>query len=744
MLGLKDFIHLPQVDPLFEQIARSEPGVVVVAGLEPRPLVTQARELTFQPSGRATIFGILFRQMLAARRGRIVVIAESQDAIRLPRGLRGQVEYILTTEQAPVALQVERAVYRGAGLLVVDRLTPATAPIAFNAARKGVRVLAQLDSVFRGHAVALQLSETGLSPVDLMGLNWVVAVSRFPVLCPSCRQSDPLDRPALEEIRRRYPAALDRGNFFREGNCPECHHTGRKGEVSTFDIFHLTGTRTNPLDGESLLALEDYVLGLAAQGMIPIDDVLAIDGRQLQRTYHLLTASEEVLAETNAALNAKVAEIEAANRVLIRQTEAAISLQEVSHALITYTDLEGLASYVCRKAGELCGADRAILYLLHSDDRAEILAVNGWDPAHVQGPLQSTEVLNAGGAPETWANAEPKPFAGWPPGIEHRAADIEGARLRAGLRVPLVTQNEVVGLLIFHSTVKPAWQPREVALLRSFANSSALAIQRAGLVESLRDKIERLEAAHAEIAKKERLERELELARQVQQSMLPHIFPMVPGLSFAARSEPARQVGGDFYDVFLLDGTRCGVVIADVSDKGMPAALFMALTRSLLLAEARRESSPATVLQRVHRLLLELSQSDQFVTVFYGVIDSLTRSLTYVRAGHERPLLLRAGEIHTLQGHGMVLGGLDLDQLSLSEERITLESGDRLVLFTDGMLDALSDRGQFFGLERLMELFQTSALPLQEMCDAAFIRLKAYQGNHEQYDDMTLLAVEVH
>ncbi len=744
MLGLKDFIHLPLVDSLFEQIAATRSGVTVVAGLEPRPLVTQARQLAFQPSGRSTIFGILFRQMLAARPGRTVVIADSEDAIRVPRGLRSRVEYVLASEKQTFAVQVERAVRRGATLLVVDRLTRETAPMAFRAAQMGVPVLSQFDSVFRGRDVALQLAELGVSPDYLMGLAWVLAVSRMPTLCENCRQPDTLDHPVHAEIRRRYPHALSEGTFYREGHCAECNQTGRKGEVTTFDIFQARAGRANPFDGASICSLEDYVLGLAAQGLLPVEDVLALEARQLERTYRLLGASEEVLADTNSALQAKVAELEAANRVLKKQTDAAFSLEQVSHALITYTDIHELADYVCRKAGELCGADRAILYLLHPDDQAEILSVNGWDSDLVNKQLAADQVLNAGGQSETWERAEPHPFSGWPPGLEQLNEDIQGIRLRTGLRVPLVAQNEIVGLLIFHSTVKSAWLPREVALLGAFANSSALAIQRAGLVESLRDKIDRLTAAQAEIAKKERLERELELARQVQQSMLPHIFPMAPGLTFAARSEPARQVGGDFYDAFLLDGNRCGLVIADVSDKGMPAALFMALARSLILAEARRDPSPAIVLQRVHRLLLELSQSDQFVTVFYGVVDSSARSLTYVRAGHERPLLLRDGETITLQGQGMVLGGYGLSELPLSEERAALQPGDRLVLFTDGLVDVLSERGQSFGLERLMALLREHASdPVEEMCDRTFASLKTYQGQSEQYDDMTLLAVQV-
>ncbi len=224
--------------------------------------------------------------------------------------------------------------------------------------------------------------------------------------------------------------------------------------------------------------------------------------------------------------------------------------------------------------------------------------------------------------------------------------------------------------------------------------------------------------------------------------MLPRVFPTVPGYAFAARNQPARQVGGDFYDVFPLDAGRLGLVVADVSDKGMPAALYMALTRSLLLAEARRESSPRAVLNNVHRLLLELGEQDMFVTVFYGVVEA--QQLVYARAGHDRPLLLREGKAQSLGGEGMFLGFPDLDELNLSEEQVTLAPGDRLVLYTDGLTDALSPAEQPFGLRRLTALLQSQAnLPPAKLCAVTFDHLAAYQGDAAQYDDMTMLVMEV-
>jgi len=515
-------------------------------------------------------------------------------------------------------------------------------------------------------------------------------------------------------------------------------HAGREGEVAAFDIYRADPGAPEPFDQPSLLPLEAYLFGLAARGYLPLDDLFMLKTDQLRRTYGMLATSEQALARSNRALEAKLAELEAANRVLERRTEALISLQGIGQALITSTSLDELAGRLCRHACDLCGAERAILYLAHpTGQTAEILAAIGWDTAPIRQPLDAAGVFPAQGGTDL------VPFNGCPPGVPERLSDAPGHGL-TGLRVPLIAQNVRVGQMIVHTFHRLQFTPGAVALLQTFANQAALAIQRARLVEALQDKIAQLEAAQAELVRKERLERELELARQVQQSVLPRIFPLLPGYAFAAHNEPARRVGGDFYDVILLDADRFGIVIGDVSDKGMPAALYMALTRSLLLAESRRDPSPRAVLANVHRLLLELGQPSMFVTVFYGVVDGSARQLIYSRAGHERPVLLRDGRAQFLGGEGAFLGFVDDMDLALTEERIALAPGDRLVLYTDGLTDAQSSDGRAFGLERLVELLQAHAeLPPGELCTAVFASLAAYQGSAEQYDDMTMVVVQV-
>src|SRR5581483_955831 len=532
------------------------------------------------------------------------------------------------------------------------------------AARHGRLVVTQFDAPLHGAWVARYIRDVCGKDELLNGLRWVVAVRRLSMLCENCKAPDV--------------------KFFRAVGCDVCEHTGRRGEVAVFDVWRAI-EGANPLEQPSALSFRQYAQELAVQGLLTPNDAEELDAAQLYRTFFLLQASEAHSAQATVSLRAQVGELQLAKRALEQQYRASIALQEVGQKLLALGSVQDLAAYICRRAKDLCGADRAVLYLLHHDGVAEITALNGWEARWLNQRVQLEELFGA-----NQMGDQPTRFIGYPPGIPKRVADVEGAYVRAGLHVPLIAQRQVLGAMIFHSTVRKSFDARAVALLHALANAGAAAMQRTGLINDLREKVQQLEAAQVEIAKKERLERELELARQVQQNMLPHIFPLLPGVSFYARNEPARQVGGDFYDVFVLDADRVGIVIADVSDKGMPAALFMALTRSLVRAEALRERSPYVVLKRVHRLLLEVVEPSQFVTLFYGVLDLTARTLTYVRAGHDYPLLVRGDNASLLRADGTLLGMLNDNELILREEVIPMEHGDRLVLYTDGLTDVVN------------------------------------------------------
>ncbi|MBI3362601.1 MAG: SpoIIE family protein phosphatase [Chloroflexi bacterium] len=250
-----------------------------------------------------------------------------------------------------------------------------------------------------------------------------------------------------------------------------------------------------------------------------------------------------------------------------------------------------------------------------------------------------------------------------------------------------------------------------------------------------------LKAAQAEIIKKERLERELEIAGELQRTLLPVEFPQLPGYSFAARNVPARSVGGDLYDVIRLDDDHVGLLMADVSDKGVHAALFMAVTRTLFLSHARFSLSPLDVVLRVHQGLLEVSATgEMFVTVFYGVLHGPSGRLTFVRCGQDRPLLIHpeGGKLDELDAPGRFLGMLA--EIHLEEREVTMRPGDTLIMYSDGVPDAVNRDDRNYGTERLHSLIrerrgQTAA----DLCGAIFDDVFKFRGDAPAFDDITVL-----
>jgi phosphoserine phosphatase RsbU/P len=260
----------------------------------------------------------------------------------------------------------------------------------------------------------------------------------------------------------------------------------------------------------------------------------------------------------------------------------------------------------------------------------------------------------------------------------------------------------------------------------------------------LQQAFDELKAAQEQLIEKERLERELQVAADIQMSILPDVLPMREHFDFGGRILPARQVGGDFYDVFDLGDNKLGVLIGDVADKGVPSAIFMARAHALIIAEADSVIPPGEVLRRVNKHITRLEKSIQFVTALYGVLDTETGEFSYARAGHEPPLLLHErGDVHRLPHQpGMALGLWE--NITLDEYRLFLPQGSLLVLFTDGMTDCRNPKGEPFGLERIKKtMIGFVNLTAQESCNQLFESLMNYQNGSKQDDDVTLVAIHV-
>jgi len=234
----------------------------------------------------------------------------------------------------------------------------------------------------------------------------------------------------------------------------------------------------------------------------------------------------------------------------------------------------------------------------------------------------------------------------------------------------------------------------------------------------------------------------LKVAAEIQLSILPAVMPSTPGYDFGGKILPARQVGGDFYDVFSVGENKFGVLIGDVADKGVPSAIFMARAHALIIAEADREFSPGGVLRMVNAHITRLEKSTQFVTALYGVLDTKTGEFSYARAGHEPPLLLEAdGTVTRLPFQpGMALGLWE--DIALDEHSLVLPKGSLLMMYTDGMTDCRNPKGEPFGLERIKTtMLGLKRVSAQSSCDQLFDKLMSYQDGSKQDDDVTLVAV---
>ena len=240
---------------------------------------------------------------------------------------------------------------------------------------------------------------------------------------------------------------------------------------------------------------------------------------------------------------------------------------------------------------------------------------------------------------------------------------------------------------------------------------------------------------------------DLAVAREIQQAILPRIFPPFPEeavhMDIAASMNAAKDVGGDFYDFFRIDDDRIGFTIADVSGKGVPAAIFMAVCRTLIRATGIRGVSPSECITYSNDLLSQESVNYMFVTIFYGIYNIRTGEVTYTNAGHNPPYLMKAnGTVEILPMSKDIVAGA-INGFQFSEETFQLERGDTLLLFTDGVTEAIDPDENEYDNERLKKLLQQCGkLSCQEIVDAVKADVKAFAGNAEQSDDITLMAMK--
>jgi sigma-B regulation protein RsbU (phosphoserine phosphatase) len=324
--------------------------------------------------------------------------------------------------------------------------------------------------------------------------------------------------------------------------------------------------------------------------------------------------------------------------------------------------------------------------------------------------------------PQSWVNGIP---------------DLERSllvALNAQVLIPITVESGLAGILSLGPKRSDTRYTRgDLQLLSAVASQTGLALENIRLTENIRD----------EIARRERLNRELEIAREVQQRLFPQKLPYVQGLDFAGYCRPALGVGGDYYDFIRLDNGCLGIAIGDVSGKGIAAALTMASLQASLRAQLIRPcENLAQMIEIVSRLVYEASSENRYATFFYAQYDPESRTVEYVNAGHNPPILYRQseGRVKRLENGGTVLGLFE--RTSYVQDRLQLDSGDILVGFTDGVSEALNAADEEFGEERLIAaIANANSRSAADLITAILADADAFTRGAPQHDDMTLLVV---
>lgn len=312
-----------------------------------------------------------------------------------------------------------------------------------------------------------------------------------------------------------------------------------------------------------------------------------------------------------------------------------------------------------------------------------------------------------------------------------RAAKARGVQLM----VPLISQGELVGVLQLGEQMSERnYSSEDRTLLNTIASQAAPALVVGELVR------EREEQAR----KRERDEQEMRIAHQIQLALLPKELPQVRGWRITPLYQPARAVGGDFYDFIDLPDGKLGVLIGDVSSKGVPAALVMATTRSILRGAARRQTSPSLVLQRANEILAQEMPRGMFVTCLYVVVDTLTGEVTLANAGHDLPFHRSEDENGQPTGTELMARGMPLGlmpNMQYEEARAVLRRGDTMVMYSDGLVEAHNPAGEMFGFGRVADRVQHAPL-INDMNSHLVRELRGFTGEDwEQEDDITLVTL---
>ena len=403
-------------------------------------------------------------------------------------------------------------------------------------------------------------------------------------------------------------------------------------------------------------------------------------------------------------------------------------LYRLSQTFNSSLDLDEVLNQVIDEVIAATRAERGFVMLSEPDGKLGFRTARGIDQKTIEEPgfqvsRGVVERVASKGQPMLTSDAQ----------IDERISmrtSVMSLGLRSVLCVPLKVKETSIGVIYVDNRLKAGiFAQADLDLMNAIAANAAIAIENARLYQVA--------------VEKGRMERELQVAYKVQASLLPANLPQFPGWEFAARWQPAREVAGDYYDFIKGPGEGLGLIIADVTDKGMPAALFMAFTRSIVRASLDRAQKPEEALGRANQLICSESSYGFFVTLVYALIRPNSNEVIYVNAGHNPPLIYksRKSQLEKLARTGIPLG-IEPDSI-FEQANVSLNQEDFILFYTDGLVDAVDAKGDRFGMERLQQvLLDNGSSPAVEIIAAIEDSLAAFVGETIQYDDITLLVAK--
>lgn len=409
------------------------------------------------------------------------------------------------------------------------------------------------------------------------------------------------------------------------------------------------------------------------------------------------------------------------------------ALLDLSNQLLQRRKLDELIQFVVQTLRETLSADACALIMSSQEPEwLEFWATDGWqeDPIASSRRIPNDETSGPGWVlkyrhPLVIDDLLDENLTTWAPDWLTR----EGFRGHAV--VPLIAEETPIGALVLNNRSPRSIDDSELRFLQLMANQAAIAIEKTRL--------------HEEERQHQRLEDELAVARSIQLQLLPPNLPQADGWQFAAAYQAARQVGGDFYDFFSLPDNQdqLGFIVADVSGKGVPAALFMAMSRTLLRTTALSGRSPSQALMRANELILKDTQTELFLSAFYLILSTADGTIDFASAGHNPPYLVRGenGQVFNLEAAGMILGAFD--EIELEQKQAELKTNDLLVLYTDGITEAFNTDGEPYGEERLIRLLhEYHDLNAQELLSQLLDDVNQFAGSSPPSDDLTVVVIK--